>query len=88
MTLLRNNENFVIPPDREESLTDPNGSATERHYAYLQDVAKRIPIYGEGDPNGQFEADKGRLYVDINGATGNILYKKDTNGGNTGWILA
>ena len=86
MTLLRKSENFVIAPDRQETLIDDNGSATERFYSIIQGLVDRIPVYGEGDPNGQIEANKGRLYVDINGSSGSVLYKKDTNGGNTGWV--
>ena len=88
MTLLRNDEPFVYPPDRQETLLDENGSATERFYTLLQGLSARIPIYGSGDPNGQFEANKGRLFVNIDGAQGQRIWMKTTNGGRTGWEVA
>lgn len=86
MTLPTSDESVIIAPDRQESLINPDGSATERFYALLQALSLRVPIYGSGDPNGQYDANLGRLYVDIDGVSGQVLFKKNSNGGNTGWI--
>lgn len=88
MTLLRNDEPYIVPPDRQEVLLDENGSATERFYTMLQGLSARVPIYGEGEPNGQFEADKGRLYVDREGVQGERIWMKTTNGSRVGWEIA
>lgn len=78
----------MVPPDRQEPLLDENQSATERFYSLLQALASRVPIFGSGDPNGQFQANKGRLFVDIDGIQGERIWMKTTNGGRTGWEIA
>lgn len=85
MTLLNINEPVIIPPERYDPLIEEDATASQRFYFMLQTMAERIPIYGTGDPNGQFEANQGRLYVDTNGAQGSRVYMKTTNGGATGW---
>lgn len=85
MTLLRNNEPVTIPIDRLDSLLDEEGRPTQRFLFFLELLAERVPIYGSGTPENQFEANKGRLYVDIDGLAGSRVYMKTTNGTATGW---
>ncbi len=85
MTLRRNDEPVTIPPDRFDSLVSSEGLATERFFTLLEVLSERVPIYSTGNPNGQFPANEGRLYVDIEGAQGSRVFMKTTNGGNSGW---
>ena len=89
MTLQANNEPVVVPPDRIDPLVDKEtGNGVQRFYTWIQAISQRIPIEGSGSPESRFEANAGRLYVDRDGAQGERIYMKTTNGGNTGWELA
>lgn len=87
MTLQADDTPFVIPPDRLDPLVEGD-NATERFYAFLEDVADRLPLEGNGEPEGSVTANTGRLYIDKSGTQGNRIYFKTTDGTDTGWELA
>ncbi len=88
MTLLADDTPFVIPPDRLDPLLEDE-AATQRFYAWIQVISDRITLEGNGSPEGSLEATKGRLYVDKSSSTtGEMLYIKTTDTGDTGWVLA
>lgn len=47
----------------------------------------QVMYWGTGNPNGVLSKPRGSLYVDRMAAT-NWLYKKNTDTGNTGWVVA
>ena len=50
------------------------------------DTEKVIDIFGYGTPNGQFTADIGATYRQLDGSTGTTFWVKEGNGGTaTGW---
>ena len=87
MTLQADDTPFVIPPDRLDPLLEGE-NASQRFYAWIQSVSDRITLEGNGSPEGSLEANIGRLYIDKDGAQGERIYFKTTNGGNTGWEFA
>ena len=87
MTLLASDEPFIVPPDRLDPLLEEE-TASQRFYTWIQAMSQRIHLEGSGSPEGSLEANAGRLYVDRDGAQGERIYMKTTNGGNTGWEFA
>ena len=88
MTLLTSDEPFVVPPDRLDPLLEGE-AGSQRLYAWIESVSDRLPLEGNGSPEGSLEANIGRLYVNKLGAQGSRIYMKATdNGENTGWELA
>lgn len=87
MTVQASDNPFIIPIDRLDPLLE-NEVASQRFFAWIQDVSDRIPLEGKGNPNDSLEANQGRLYIDKSGVQGERIYMKTTNGGKTGWELA
>jgi len=87
LTLQANDEPVIVPPDRIDPLLEDD-IASLRYYAWIQAMSQRIPIEGSGSPEGVFDANAGRLYIDRDGAQGQRIYMKTTNGTNTGWEFA
>lgn len=87
MTLLADDTPFVIPPDRLDPLLEDE-AASQRFYAWIQTVSDRALLEGNGSPEGSVEANIARLYIDKQGAQGQRIYFKTTDGGTTGWQFA
>lgn len=88
MTLQADDTPRVIPLDRLDAILD-NDSASQRFYAWMEEITKRIPLEGNGSPENSLEADQGRLYIDKSSSTtGQMIYIKTTTTGSTGWVLA
>ena len=88
MSLPKTNEPVIFPPQFSENVVKEDGTANNRLYSFFQGLASRIPIEDSGNPEGRFEANAGRLYIDRDGSQGSRIYMKTTNGGNTGWEIA
>ncbi len=89
MTLQADNTPFIVPPDRLDPLLEDEGrNATQRFYAWINDMSGRITLEGNGTPEGSLEANAGRLYIDKDGVQGERIWFKTTNGGSDGWELA
>lgn len=89
MTLQADDTPFIVPPDRLDPLLEDEGqNASQRFYSWINDMSERIPLEGNGEPEGSLEANTGRLYIDKSGAQGLRIYFKTTDGGTTGWELA
>jgi hypothetical protein len=52
----------------------------------LVDVDARLPLTGEGTPEGAVEAAVGRLYTRTDGGASTTLYVKESGSGDTGWV--
>lgn len=88
MTLQANDTPRVIPLDRLDAILDED-AASQRFYAWMEDITNRIPLEGNGSPENSLEGTQGRLYIDKSAIlTGTMIYIKTTNIGNTGWVLA
>ena len=87
MTLQADNEPIIVPPDRIDPLLEAD-IASQRFYTWIQAISQRIPIEGSGSPEGVIVANKGRFYIDRDGAQGARFYMKTTNGSATGWEFA
>lgn len=88
MTLQADDTPFVILPDRLDAILE-NEAATQRFYAWMDDMNNRIPLEGNGSPEASLQATQGRLYIDKSSSTtGQMIYIKTTTSGNTGWVLA
>lgn len=83
--------NRNITPPQKDQFVEQNGDLTARSFQFLQLVANLDPIYGEGTPEGNVEARRPRLYMDLNGTPGSILYIKQQNSiandRTRGWVL-
>lgn len=79
----------IISPNR--LIVDQNGSMSNRMQAWAEQVTELQPLAGTGSPEGLFEANQARFYVDLEALTGAILYVKrdaDIAGDKKkGWIL-
>lgn len=51
----------------------------------LQQLQGKVPLEGDGSPEGVVVAKPGRLYVDLTGGAGSTLYVKESGTGDTGW---
>lgn len=88
MTLQADDNPLVIPPDRIDALLEGE-NASQRFYAWIQQISDRIPLEGKGSPEGSLTASQGRLYINkLSTTTGQMIYIKTTTTGNTGWVLA
>lgn len=60
--------------------------------AFFAELYERMPIVGSGSPEGVETARRGRIYYDVDGATGTTTYikRQPDIGGDTskGWDLA
>lgn len=76
---------MIIPPDPIYN------NMTDEFRDWTQDITDVQVSIGTGSPEGVVPAGVGKLYLDINGATGTALYVKiDEQIGNDrtmGWIL-
>lgn len=88
MTLQATDNPFVLEPDRSDPLVDENGVSSQRFFEWIQGISERVPLEGNGSPEGSLVANNGRLYIDKSGTQGTRIYIKTTDGGNTGWELA
>lgn len=81
----------VNPLGRTEKVVDEQGRATEKLSLFSEDVSRLPVLTGSGSPESVVEARQTRLYMDITGSTGSILYVKkfDAVAGNKkeGWVL-
>jgi len=73
-----------------QPIVEANGTMAQPFRQFTQDASLSIPIVGTGSPEGVVEARQYSLYIDANGSTGAIEYRKmqPDIGGDTsqGWI--
>lgn len=76
----------------QRPIVDENGALNSESRVFFSNLAERLPIYGDGSPEGVVEAGRGREYYDLQGGTGSIIYVKtaaNIDGDRTrGWVLA
>lgn len=81
--------------DRRLNVANPiveSNLTMEREFLdWVLEVSKWIPVLGEGSPEGVVDAPQYSLYIDKNGATGAIEYRKmqaEISGDRKrGWVL-
>ena len=69
------------------SIVNKDGFMLNNFRTWTQQMSRLSILEGEGSPEGVTPASPARMYMDITGATGSILYIKQTGTDNTGWVL-
>lgn len=73
-----------------QPIVDPDGTMAQSFRQFTQDASLSIPIVGIGSPEGVIQASQYSLYIDSNGSSGSIEYRKmqPNIGGDTakGWV--
>ena len=73
------------------NFTDSEGKLTQEARLFINGLINRLPILGNGNPEGVVNAPVGQNYKDLDGTTGSISYFKKLAdiGGDTskGWVL-
>lgn len=82
LTNFENVELFVMEDGR------PSLRAAEFMREAVRVINLNTPIQGSGSPEGVITADPTQRYMDTAGASGSVLYIKQSGTGNTGWVLA
>lgn len=74
-----------------QPIVDSSGKMSQAFRSFTLEASLSIPIVGTGSPDGVVEARQFQLYIDSNGLTGAIEYRKMVSevGGNRklGWKL-
>lgn len=74
-----------------KAITEDNMTMEQDFRTWTNTVTRALPILGEGSPEGAVEALQFTLYIDKNGTTGTIEYRKmltDIGGDRKqGWLL-
>jgi len=72
-------------------LIERNGTASQEMRTWAQAITTQTTITGEGSPEGVVQGEITAEYMDLNGTTGTLLYRKrdaDILGDKTkGWVL-
>lgn len=80
----------IIPPTPSVGIVDNEGRMQQEFLLWTQ-IASSPIITGSGSPEGVVSAEVSRLYMDVTGSSGSILYiKRDAgiSGDSTqGWVL-
>ena len=76
------------------SIIDDKGWMSNNFRTWTQQISRAVSdlldqttLSGVGSPEGVVTANPKRQYMDTTGATGSILYIKQTGTNNTGWVL-
>lgn len=84
--------NRILPPNAQRPELKETGEANDDVRVWRQQIANRLPILGEGNPEGVLQAERGATYYDMDGSTGAIIYIKiqsDIGGDKSqGWVIA
>jgi len=74
-----------------QSIVKENLTMEQDFSTWAAIVTRALPIIGEGTPEGNVEAVQFSLYIDANGTTGSIEYRKMlpsiSNDRKQGWLL-
>lgn len=81
----------VNPISRSDKAVDAQGRPTEKFNLFTEAVSQLVVSVGTGSPNGVLSAFQGKLYIDLSGGSGSVLYVKqvDSVGSDRtlGWVL-
>ena len=69
------------------SIVNKEGFMLNNFRTWTQQISRVSILEGVGSPEGVITASPTRQYMDTTGATGSILYIKQTGTDNTGWVL-
>lgn len=78
----------VIVPQNSQDATSKDNHFVTAWMNFFVNLARAVPMFGQGDPSGVVVANCGKLYIDITGGAGLVLYvKEDPANNNTanGW---
>lgn len=82
---------IVVAPDGSNVIIEDNGTMTQQFRTWVNNVNSFLPITGSGSPEGVVNARQFAQYLDEDGSTGSIEYRKmlPSIGGDTskGWVL-
>ena len=83
---------MIIPPHRDYPIVDGMGIPSIDQFAPWMEAISALVSFleiaeGNGTPEGVLLAEKKKLYFNLTGAAGTLVYIKTTNGDvNTGWV--
>lgn len=77
----------IVPPSPSQPIVDEGSTMIQRFRDWTQLVSRLSTLDGEGPPEGVVTASPTRWYMDTIGASGSIMYIKQTGTGDTGWEL-
>lgn len=82
---------FVTTPSPTRPIVEQDGTPSQELRSWIQIITNQALIISTGSPEGIIEANVGAEYMDTDGTTGTLVYKKrdaDIAGDKTkGWIL-
>lgn len=80
----------TTPPDANRPILNDDGTMGDAFRTWTNAITREALIIGEGSPEDVISAVQGRQYMDSNGTTGSLMYRKRNSdiGGDTkkGWI--
>ncbi len=62
--------------NQAQPIVQPDGTMAQPFRQFTQDASLSIPIIGDGSPEGVVSARQYSLYIDSNGSSGSIEYRK------------
>lgn len=71
--------NRIVQPAPDRPIVDESGSQSEQMRLWTIKMTNQSLIIGQGSPIGVVEAVQGQSYMDETGATGNVLYIKQSD---------
>lgn len=79
-------------PDANRPILNEDGAMEQSFRAWVNTITRESLIIGSGSPEGVIPAPKGANYMDEDGATGSLMYRKrdasDSAGDiSKGWIV-
>ena len=81
---------MITPLNPTQPIADTDGIMSLQMRYFVQEVSSQSIIIGSGSPDGIYEANQGRDYMDEDGAPGAVKYVKQkvAIGGNSklGWV--
>lgn len=80
----------TTPPDANRPILNDDGTMEQSFRTWVNTITREALIIGEGSPEDVIPAVQGREYMDSNGTTGSLIYRKrdsDIGGDNKkGWV--
>jgi hypothetical protein len=82
---------IISEPIATTAIVNPDGTMSDQFRAWVQAITRLNPVTGSGSPEGVVSAGVNKLYIDLDGTAGSILYvKRDSDVSldpKDGWVL-
>lgn len=66
----------TTPPDANRPILNEDGTMEQSFRTWVNAITSEALIVGEGSPEDVISAIQGRQYMDSNGSTGSLMYRK------------